>query len=193
MTMQSTSRNGKNNSTTILPIASGRLLRVRRTLQETLAIEPRLLPEESKDAMRALEAAWQQVNEQIASGEMNLIEWLDEALQECHQARLWVAPILLRRLRQLQGGDLTCRSNDGALASVPRFFGLPQDFVACCLFMGWKSLRVVRRLGAGFEFLDRNDATSFVEGIARCWQCRPESRVRGHVEQHLAESGWKLR
>ncbi|HEY2461405.1 MAG TPA: hypothetical protein VGI16_11380 [Candidatus Acidoferrum sp.] len=167
------------------------------TLIETLCIERRLLPDDSKDATAALESAWQKISSNIASGNLNLIAWLDDALTEAHSAKLWIAPVIVRRLRQLQRHELVAVDDDGNDFDVPEHHGLPENFLACCFFMEWKKLKIVRRIGQGFEqLLDGTDVSEFVETASSAWRSRPSGtdyEIRSHIAQELAARGLEMR
>jgi hypothetical protein len=177
-----------------LPKSSGGVLTVSLRLFDMLAVEIQLIREEDGLALQALIQGWRSVRERVVAGTMNPIAWLDDVLCELAEMKVWVPPIFLKRLRQLQRGELRLETAAGQRISPVAHHGLPQPFQAAIREMGMQ-VHVVRTLSGGYEDLTtRMDATEAVEEMCRAWIARPtdKSEAEGFLRAAAVECGWRI-
>lgn len=159
---------------------------MRPGLLETLCIEPSLVLDnfgssESKQKMakylQAAEDAWSSVYEEILCGERNFILWFRDLLRETRECGAWVPSVFLKRLRQLERGELKIYDRAGRV-TLPLHAGLPIEFIEACDFLGLKFPNIVPGLD-GSEFVDAfgrssRQANAFVEKVVNAWSERPK-------------------
>ncbi|HEV1993873.1 MAG TPA: hypothetical protein VGR03_06055 [Candidatus Acidoferrum sp.] len=189
----------------LFPLSAGEDLRIRKTLLETLAIDKSLLEMTNPGVPRSrlrlfvqgVEQAWLVSRYKIQNRQPNLILWLRGLLKECHQAGLWIPSICIRRLRQLERGELGVRDRHGRL-ELPRFEGLPSVFVEACEFMGWGPMGIVPRYDGtyGNAWKVDKDEIEFVQIVCHKWKGRPRTMKRAELcawfIAEVGEAGWTV-
>jgi hypothetical protein len=175
-----------------LPKASGGELKIHPNLLDSLAIAGPLIRSQDDDARSALQWAWSRVWKKIAAGEFNPVCWLDDALAELSETRVWVPSIFLKRLRQLQRGEIVFKSKlDEKLKRVPHY-GLPPEFAEAAK-VAEIECAIVRRIGEGYEELfSGNLVTQAVELVVCAWRDRPSSANEEceYLKAAFRRAGW---
>src|ERR1700723_1352995 len=133
----------------LLPKSCGGMLIIQKHLTDSLAIAQQLLRQEDRATVSVLEHAWRTVRKELQRGQRNAVFWLDDALIELSEAKQWVPSAFLKRLRQLQRGELFFTTTQGKRVVVGNY-GLPGEFIRATECIGL-NCRVVRKLGGGFE------------------------------------------
>lgn len=157
------------------------MLRVCGSLLETLAVDRRVLNRTNKGNkdlatfIEGAEDAWRKVYKKIESGEMNIILWIRQLLAECRDSCIWIPKVLIRRLRQLERGEIVIADNDDQPFTLPLHAGLPKEFRELCEFMDWRFPIVPSLDEEVFEDLNsRSDETRFVSIVCETWENRPD-------------------
>jgi hypothetical protein len=182
--------------------SAGRNLKVQRSLLATLGLDEeyirrcegrRKLDVFLGEAQRAWESALGAVN----YGNVNFILWLRRLLNEAHSIGVWIPRIFIRRLRELERGDLVVENEQGPIR-LPPHAGLPEKFQECCKYLGWR-WGIVPGLREGeYQSLREpgEDETGFVEAVCAAWKARPHDAdvetTRRFVVEELDKAGWKV-
>lgn len=173
------------------------------SLFETLAVDKRILTQTNKNNkdlgrfVEAAEEAWASVWRDVEPGEVNPIQWLRQLLAECRDSCIWIPKVLIRRLRQLERGEIVITANNGQPFTLPMHAGLPKEFRECCDFMGWQFPIVPSLDEEVFEDLHtRSDETPFVFIVCETWENRPDD-LRGKqladwIRAEVEREGWTI-
>jgi hypothetical protein len=192
----------------MFPLAGGGVLEVKETLCESLYIDKRLLRQNSwstdtqhlKLFVEGAEQAWGKVLTKFLEGEVNPILWLRDVLSEAHRSKVRIPMIFIKRLRQLERGDLLLYVG-GAKVSLPLHAGLPREFRDCCALCGWKFPSIVPNLDGNYlDLFDRSIKTGknrseFVRAVVAIWKthpCSPPADLKIWAVSELAKRGWKV-
>lgn len=177
------------------PLSGDRTLRLQNSLLKTLAINLESLalcddPDGNKcDFVRDAQRTWSTVFRKVQNGELNGILWLRGLLHEARGQLIWIPPIFLKRLRQLERSELVMQNRLGPISLAPHA-GLPDEFRACCEFMGWKFPHIVPGLSKE-EFVDVrgpcDTPTTFVKAVVDAWKDRPTNLSGGRLRAWLRE------
>src|SRR5271169_1751924 len=146
----------------VFPVSSGGRLEVRKTLLETLYVDSRLLAQSTSQTDRkalvvfveGAEGAWANAKTGVLQHETNFILWLRGLLVEARQNKVWIPRIFIKRLRELERGDLALYVHDVPV-SIELHEGLPAGFRECCRLFGW-SWPIVPNTAEG-SFLNLSD------------------------------------
>lgn len=203
MTMTITGSRKKNSRkrNPIFPCSAGGTLRVCGSLLETLAVDRRVLSRTNKGNkdlatfIEGAEDAWRRVYKKIESGDMNIILWIRQLLAECRGSCIWIPKVLIRRLRQLERGEIVIAANDDQPFTVPLHAGLPKEFRELCEFMDWRFPIVPSLDEEVFEDLNtRESETVFVYVVCEVWENRPDElrgkQLAGWIKAEVKREGW---
>lgn len=201
MTSVRKKKSGKKNPT--FPCSAGGTLHVCQSVFETLAIDRQVLSRTNKgnkDLTKFLDGAeetWRRVYKKIETGDMNIILWIRQLLAECRDSCIWIPKVMIRRLRQLERGEIVIADNNGQPFIVPLHAGLPREFRECCEFMGWKFPIVPSLDEELFENLHtHSDENAFVSIVCETWENRPDD-LRGKqladwIKAEVEREGWPI-
>jgi hypothetical protein len=194
--------------------SAGRPLKIQRSLLFTLALDMSLLRCTHRssyaklklfidEAQKAWHNSWRQIGCE-SCGEP-FIRWLRGLIKESYEARLWVPGGFVKRLRQLERGELVLKCTCGQACSIPLYSDLPIEFQQCAQFMGWK-WNVIPDWKGRFISLSTDGAgpepycSELVEWVIRVWRNRPTDDQGSESDPHQwikdeinrSECGWKL-
>jgi hypothetical protein len=192
----------------VFPVSSGRQLKVGQTLLETLYINYQLAESSCEMDRRTFrifvqgaETAWANARSRVLRCEINFISWLRGLLRESQESRIWIPRIFIKRLRELERGDLVLFVR-GERTQVPLDEGLPREFSECKQLCGWRWLVVPNiEKGTYLNPFDRSaDASErwsrFVRDVVEIWRNRPQrGRTRDlqkWIVSEFAKKGWDI-
>ena len=138
---------------------------------------------------------WESARRLAMNGEINFIIWLRKLIKESYETGLWVPPAYVRRLRQLERGDLVMQTSEGN-ALLPLHAELPQPFATVCELMGWNFPTIVPTWDNKFEDArDRTDKsipskeviTGFVKAVCETHRTIPEQLEGGAIRDWIVK------
>jgi hypothetical protein len=193
----------------VFPASSGGRLNVAQTLLETLYINYQLAEESCELDRRAFrifvqgaETVWAATaRKRVLRNEINFISWLRSLLRESQQSGIWIPRIFIKRLRELERGELVLYVR-GTQTQVPSDEGLPREFSECHRLCGWR-WKVVPDIkqGSYVNPFDRSADSSeryskFVHDVVEVWRNRPHGTrtgvLRKWVVSELAKKRWNI-
>jgi hypothetical protein len=193
----------------VFPLSSGGHLEVSKSLLETLYIDYQLLAqscwERDRHVLRAFvqgaEDAWATARHRVLRSEINLISWLRGLLTEAHRSKIWIPPIFIKRLRQLERSELVLHVR-GTQVHLPRDEGLPSEYLQCRHLCKWRWTLVPNiEKGCYLNPFDRSPDSSerwsrFVQDVVEIWRNRPQRgssrNLRKWVVSELRKKDWSI-
>jgi len=170
-----------------------RCLRVQRSLVGSLGLDEEYLPRSEGRRkidvfLEEAQRAWDSVYGCVCNGEVNFIVWLRGLLRESCTVGVWIPRPFILRLRQLERGELVIENEQGPVR-LPLHAGLPEEFRACCDYLGWNWGIVPALKDRKYESLWKRgeDETTFVEAVREAWKARPRDASKEAVQKFVLE------
>lgn len=188
----------------LFPMAAGGRLTLKSSLLATLEIDRQLLlasnPNTRRSTMRktihAFELAWKEARAKVTRRSPHFVEWLRQLLKEAFKSGFWVPNVMLKRLRQLQRGEIQIHDSYGQLELIAHE-GLPSAFCEATDFMAQR-FWIVPHWDGKYVNICRNDedCSELVEAVCTTWRNRPrelgKKELRSWISSELKEQGWKI-
>jgi hypothetical protein len=181
----------------LFPRSAGARLRIQEDLLYTLALDLGVLRRTCHNNYTKLnlfideaQKAWAYSRHRVgcdACGRESFIRWLRGLIKESYEAKLWVPSGFIKRLRQLERGELVLGCQCGRDFTVPLHADLPVEFQQCAQFMGWK-WTVVPTWDGKYLNLSSDpcggdeDCPELVEAIVEAWRHRPSDDEMGNAD-----------
>jgi hypothetical protein len=197
----------------LFPRSAGTRLRIQEDLLYALALDIGVLRRTSHNSYAKLnlfideaQKAWANSRHRVgckACGRESFIRWLRGLIKESYEAKLWVPSGFIKRLRQLERGELVLECQCGRDFTVPLHTDLPVEFQECARFMGWKWNIIPTWNGKYVDLStdsagDDKDLSELVKAIVTVWSHRPSrelgnSDLRDWIKNKIKElSGWGI-
>lgn len=182
----------------IFAVSSGGRLFVDRDLLNTLCIELSILTDPCEDEagvakraafLQSAQAAYDGVYQKILRRDINFILWFRTFLREARGAGVWIPGVFLKRLRQIERGELELYDRQGRI-TLPLHADLPTPFVEACEFLGLKFSWIVPSFnGRKYVdvFTDSEEPDPWVRRIVDVWLNQPTGLSRNELRQWLKE------
>jgi len=182
--------------------SAGRYMKVQRSLLATLGLDEEYV--HRSEGRRKVDVflaeaqrAWESVYVRVWEGNTNFILWLRGLFREAHSIGIWIPRVFIRRLRELERGELGVQNEQGPI-SLPPYAGLPKEFQKCCEYLAWNWGIVPGLRDGQYQGLREpgEDETGFVEAVCAAWKARPTDASKDEVKKFVVEevdkAGWKI-